>query len=115
MFERRNVPDPIVGNWYRRIDNADEFEVVAIDEDSGSVEVQFFDGDVSEFGPDEWKAFDLEIIAAPEDWSGALEPVDESEELEPGSQKQMRAGFEEEDALLIEEQAEQERRSVPRD
>lgn len=114
MFERRNIPDPIVGNWYRRKDNADEFEVVAVDEDSGSIEVQFFDGDVTEFSLDEWNAFELEIIEAPEDWSGALEPVDDSEDLEPRSQQHLREGFEEEDALLIEEESERDRRSSPR-
>lgn len=106
MFERRVIPDPIVGNWYRRRDNADEFEVVAVDDDSSAVEVQFFDGDVTEFSLDEWNAFDLEVIEPPEDWSGALEPVDDSEELEPGSRQHLREDFEEEDALLIGEESE---------
>jgi hypothetical protein len=110
MFETRINPDPIVGNWYRRLDNYDEFVVVAIDEDSGNIEVQFFNGDVTEITPDEWEAFDLEVIAEPEDWSGALEPVDDSEESEPSSMQPLRAEYEEEDLLRMEDEAERETR-----
>lgn len=113
MFERKTTPDPIVGNWYRRLDNRDEFVVVATDEDSGTVEVQFFNGDVTEFSADDWEAFELELIEAPEDWSGALEPVDDSEELEPSSTQKLRSGFEEEDILLFEDETE--RQSHPSD
>ena len=36
-------PSPVVGDWYRRMDGA-LFEVVAIDRDDSTVEVQHFDG-----------------------------------------------------------------------
>lgn len=113
MFERKTTPDPVVGNWYRRLDNRDEFVVVATDQDSGTVEVQFFNGDVSEFSADDWDAFELELIDAPEDWSGAMEPVDDSEESEPSSTPRLRAGFEEEDILRFEDESE--RQSHPSD
>lgn len=108
MYENRTSPEPIIGSWYHRSNDWEEFEVVAIDEDAGTVEVQFFNSDVTEFSMDEWQSFDLEIIEPPEDWSGALEPVDDSEELEPSSRQSLREGFEEEDVLLFEDQEDRE-------
>ncbi len=37
------VQFPVIGNWFRR-PNGSLFEVVAVDEDDGTVEIQFFDG-----------------------------------------------------------------------
>ena len=38
---------PTIGNWYR-IHGGDSFEVVAFDEDDGTIELQYFDGTVEE-------------------------------------------------------------------
>ena len=35
---------PIVGNWYAHRDKGALFQVVALDEDAGTVEIQEFDG-----------------------------------------------------------------------
>jgi len=35
--------EPIVGNWYRRLDKAQVFHVVSL-EDGDSIEIQHFDG-----------------------------------------------------------------------
>ena len=45
-------PNPVVGDWYRH--NGALFEVVAIDRDDGTVEVQHFDGTLEEFDLDTW-------------------------------------------------------------
>ncbi len=68
--------DPIVGNWYQHLDKGREFEVVAVDEEGGVVEIQYFDGDTDEVGLDEWCGLDIEPIAEPEDWTGPLDDVE---------------------------------------
>ena len=66
------VPDPKVGQWYKDPNGA-SFEVVAVDEDDGTIEVQHFDGTVEEFEMDAWMDSNLEITAPPEDYSGSLD------------------------------------------
>lgn len=70
-------PSPVVGDWYRRINGA-LFEVVAIDRDDGTVEVQHFDGTLEEFDLESWEEQDFEEAQAPEDWTGSVdvEPED---------------------------------------
>src|SRR5262249_38311818 len=65
-------PSPVVGDWYRRPGGA-LFEVVAIDRDDATVEVQHFDGTLEEFDL-EWRATqEFEEAQAPEDWSGSVD------------------------------------------
>src|SRR3970040_1612256 len=68
--------DPIVGNWYRRIDKGQLFRVVGFDDDGNIVEVQHFDGDLEEIELTDWFDLDLELTAAPEDWTGPVDDVD---------------------------------------
>ena len=46
---------PTIGNWYR-ITGSDSFEVVAFDEDDGTIELQYFDGTVEEMDLEDWQA-----------------------------------------------------------
>lgn len=64
---------PVIGQWYRHLDKGQEFQVVALDEDSDTVEMQHFDGDLEELDLQSWFALPLEPIAEPENWSGALD------------------------------------------
>lgn len=69
---------PVIGNWYQA-PGGDPFEVVALDDAEGTVEVQYFGGEIDEISRDIWKELELEESAAPEDWSGPfddLEPDD---------------------------------------
>ena len=70
-------PSPVVGDWYRRMDGA-LFEVVAIDRDDSTVEVQHFVGTLEEFDLESWGEQQFEEAGAPEDWSGSVdvEPED---------------------------------------
>lgn len=84
--------DPIVGNWYRNLERDDRFEVVAMDEDEGVIEIQYFEGDVEEMDVDTWYEMDLEVIEAPEDWTGPMDAISRddpgyagAEDPEPGS------------------------------
>lgn len=87
------APTPIVGEWYRR-SNGELFEVVAIDEEDGTIEVQQFDGTVEELDfdawEDQWEESLLEAAEPPEDWTGSvdIEPEDTEETNENASERQ---------------------------
>jgi hypothetical protein len=68
-----NELDPICGQWYAHLDKGQMFFVSAVDEDDGTVELQQFDGDLEEVTLEEWRQLDIELTAAPENWSGALD------------------------------------------
>ena len=64
--------EPRIGDWYRTA-TGDNFEIVALDIDDDTVDLQYFDGTVEEIDLDTWYALDLEAIEPPEDWSGSLD------------------------------------------
>jgi hypothetical protein len=63
---------PIIGQWFRR-PSGTLFEVVAIDDDDRTVEIQQFDGTIDEVDIDNWSDLLLTEISAPEDWSGSVD------------------------------------------
>lgn len=63
---------PIVGDWYQQ-PGGYLFEVVALDEQDATVEIQHFDGTVEEIDLDAWNESLLENAEAPEDWSGSMD------------------------------------------
>ena len=63
---------PRVGAWYKDAAGA-TFEIVAIDEDDSTIEIQHFDGTVEEMDMDAWYDAEIEAAPAPEDWSGAVD------------------------------------------
>lgn len=71
--------DPIVGAWYRRLDENQLFTVVGIDEDSGLIEIQYFDGDLSEIDTSLWSELELETAAEPEDWTGPMDDIEKDD------------------------------------
>ena len=74
---------PEVGNWFRRIDGS-TFEIVAVDEGDGTIELQHFDGTLEEMDLDAWLELAAEPIDPPEDWSGSMD-VDATD-LPPGEE-----------------------------
>lgn len=63
---------PVIGHWFRR-PNGTLFEVVAVDEADGSIEIQYFDGTISEVDIENWVQLLLVEVSAPEDWSGSVD------------------------------------------
>ena len=61
---------PEVGSWYRDRIGGRLFQVVALDDHTGSVEVQDSDGDLDEVDQEAWFELSLDIAAAPEDPMG---------------------------------------------
>jgi len=68
--------DPIEGNWYHHLDREKDFMVVDVNENEGTVDIQYFDGDIEELEMEEWEEMDLEEIEPPEDWTGPLDDLE---------------------------------------
>ena len=68
--------DPIEGNWYHHLDKGQDFMVVDVSEREGTVDIQYFDGDIEELEMEEWEEMDLEEIEPPEDWTGPLDDLE---------------------------------------
>ncbi len=67
---------PAVGDWYR-LNGGAPFEVVALDDDDGTIEVQYADGTLEELDREDWKQWCdehvLEATDASEDWSDSAD------------------------------------------
>ena len=63
-----------VGSWYSSTDGG-QFKVVAINEDDETIDIQYFNGDIGEVSLDTWYEMELELMAAPEDWSGPFDDL----------------------------------------
>jgi len=66
------VNAPVIGHWFKR-PNGTLFEVVAIDEEDATIEIQQFDGTIDEFDIERWPQLLLTEVSAPEDWSGSVD------------------------------------------
>lgn len=64
--------DPKVGGWFKTA-TGQTFEVVALDEEDGTVEIQYYDGAVEELDMDTWEELAMEPVEPPEDWSGSMD------------------------------------------
>jgi hypothetical protein len=92
-------PQPGIGDWYR-LTGGELFEVVALDEDDGTIEIQYFDGTIEEMDVedwnDQWDDGALESAEAPEDWSGSVDVEATAEEGRvpdsSGEDRELRAG-----------------------
>ena len=78
-------PQPNIGDWYRQKEGGALFEVVAFDDDDGTIEIQYFDGTVEEMDVEDWEGqWDdgaLEAAEPPEDWSGSVDVEAEDDGL----------------------------------
>jgi hypothetical protein len=65
-----------IGQWYASADKGEIFHVVGFDEDSQTIGIQTFDGDLDEIDRDAWSALPLALAAPPEDWTGPVDDVE---------------------------------------
>jgi len=79
------APQPSIGDWYRQKEGGALFEVVAFDDDDGTIEIQYFDGTVEEMDIEDWEGqWDdgaLESAEPPEDWSGSVDVESDDDAL----------------------------------
>lgn len=73
---------PEVGVWYEDLEHGALFEVVAVDEESGFVATQYFDGEIEELDTETFLKMPLRVAEQPEDWSGPYEFDGNSEEID---------------------------------
>jgi hypothetical protein len=71
--------EPTVKQWYEDLENDETFQVLKVDEDKETVEIQYLDGEIEELDIDSWAELDLELTQEPEGWSGS-EGEDEDED-----------------------------------
>ena len=70
------LPHPIIGKWYK-LDNGVLFEVVAIDNNDRTIEVQHADGSLDEFDFSSWAISEISDSSPPDDCSGAYDMLPE--------------------------------------
>lgn len=61
---------PQIGSWYEDRTLATVFEVVAIDDHAGTIELQYENGDIDELEIDEWRTGAFTVAAPPDDTLG---------------------------------------------
>lgn len=66
---------PTINDWFRNREENRIFKVVATDEDSKTIEIQYFESDIEELDFDTWNELHLEPVAEPEDWSGPFDDL----------------------------------------
>jgi hypothetical protein len=70
------ITDPVIGQWYKDVENNLTFKVVATDESDDSIEVQYFNGDIGEYDLDSWYNSTFDYIEEPEDWSAPFDDLE---------------------------------------
>jgi len=67
---------PRVDQRYLESSKDRAFTIIDFDEEEGSIEIQYFDGEVDALDMEEWEGMSLEVIQQPEDWTGSVDEVE---------------------------------------
>lgn len=67
------LQEAAVGDWFTTPLREERFEIVAIDNDAATIEIQYYDGTVEEIDFESWPQLEAEAIDQPEDWTGAFD------------------------------------------
>jgi len=62
-----------VGQWYLLEDTQERFQVIEGDELSGTIRIQWFDGNLDEIELETWRALSPVPVDPPDDWTGPLD------------------------------------------
>ena len=73
------ITDPVIGSWYKDVENDLVFKVVATDENDDAIEVQYYNGDIGEYDKDSWYNSTFDYIEDPEDWSAPYGQVEKDD------------------------------------
>ena len=68
--------EAVPGQWYRDRSSGDVFQIVSLDNEDRSLNIQYTDGAVDEMSLDEWAASDLAECEQPEDWVGPYDDLE---------------------------------------
>ena len=72
--------EPTVGQWYEDLESEESFQVLKVDEDNETIEIQHLDGEKEELDVDDWAELDLETTEEPEGWSGSKSEEDDDDD-----------------------------------
>jgi hypothetical protein len=64
------------GQWYQDRHSGGIFQIVSVDPDERSVDIQYADGSLEEACFDDWVMRDLEPCEQPEDWVGSFDDLE---------------------------------------
>jgi hypothetical protein len=67
-----SLPIPAIGDWYQAPGGL-TFEVVAVDDEDGTIDIQHYDGTVEELEFDAWEDSEFIVTDPPEDYAGSLD------------------------------------------
>ena len=86
---------PTIGDWYKNPDGT-LFEIVAIDEEDGTIEIQYYDGTLDEIDAEAWCDTLIAAAEPPEDYSGSLdiEKEDYAVDYDDGSHREWDSALE---------------------
>lgn len=73
---------PKLNAWYQDAREDELFEVVAIDEQEATIDIQYYDGDVGEIDFETWQQMVLLPAQPPEDWRSSYALDDNEAESE---------------------------------
>lgn len=73
---------PTIGNWYKDLQTNQLFEVIDWDPSTRLIELQYLDGELTEYDLDGWEELRLLEVEAPEDWRTPYE-LDADDRLDP--------------------------------
>jgi hypothetical protein len=65
----------VPGQWHLDRESGVMFQIVSVDEDDGSIDVQHTDGSLEETYVDDWVTRSLERCEQPEDWVGSFDDL----------------------------------------
>ena len=66
---------PEVGEWYLNVEDGRLFEVITVDEDDETIEIQYFESDLEGLDFDTWNELPLTAGSPPEDWTGPYDDL----------------------------------------
>jgi hypothetical protein len=67
---------PEIGQWYAHGDKGELFQVVGVDDESRTIEIQYFDGDVDEIEAETWAMLPIEPTEPPEDMTAPMDDIE---------------------------------------
>ena len=71
---------PTLGHWYQDIAIHRLFQIIALDEYSATIDIQYEDGENDELDLDSWSQMAITVVNPPEDWQ-SLFALDEEQRL----------------------------------
>ena len=89
------------GQWYRDPSSGGIFQIVGIDEEDRSIDIQHVDGSLEETSFDDWMGKRLESCEQPEDWVGPYDDLESDDIGLPETSMEPRAEAPMDRALLV--------------